>query len=113
MRAKWLALLNLPKSARLADIKAQYRLLAKAHHPDVNAEPHSAEQFRLITEAYHALTAAVTRRAPAEEATNTTRVPEGPAMQARWNVRRKWQASEYPAWFTPPGDGDRNGDGKG
>ena len=51
-----LAVLNLEGEATLQEIKKQYKLLVKKHHPDVNRENKQAEEhFKRITEAYQFL----------------------------------------------------------
>ncbi len=51
------AILSITPGASLADIKKAYRRLARKHHPDKNpGDPHAAERFREITEAYDILT---------------------------------------------------------
>jgi curved DNA-binding protein CbpA len=45
-------ILGLPEDASEETIKAVYRQLARAFHPDVNAEPSAVEHFREITDAY-------------------------------------------------------------
>lgn len=47
--------LGIPKGATDAEIKKAFRNLARKHHPDVNKEKGSAEKFKEINEAYHAL----------------------------------------------------------
>ena len=37
------------------DIKSAYRLLAKKWHPDINKEPHAAEEFKKVQKAYDIL----------------------------------------------------------
>ena len=96
MRRRLLALLDLPASADAAAVKARYRALAKAHHPDVN--PGSAEHFASITAAYQQLLA---NRGEDASERDARAADHDPAMQARWNIRRKVQPGEYPAWFKP------------
>lgn len=51
-----LAVLNLEGEVTLQDIKKQYKLLVKKHHPDVNPGDKRAEdRFKRITKAYHEL----------------------------------------------------------
>lgn len=53
---KALAVLNLEGEVTLQDIKKQYKLLVKKHHPDVNRGDKKAEErFKRITEAYQDL----------------------------------------------------------
>lgn len=48
-----LAVLDLEHPVDMADIKKQYRVLAKKHHPDVNrGDTKAADTFRRLTEAY-------------------------------------------------------------
>ena len=94
-RTSHLALLGLSMSADTVAIKARYRELAKLHHPDINANA-DANEFLDITNAYHALL-----KEPSE-ATGPVGGGQGPAMDARWNIKRRHSATEYPAWFTPP-----------
>jgi molecular chaperone DnaJ len=48
--------LGVPESATQADIKKAYRKLAKQYHPDANAnDPHAAERFKEVGEAYAVL----------------------------------------------------------
>ena len=101
-RARWLRLLKLDAHADVAAIKRRYRELAKTAHPDV-VGPSGAARFNELTEAYQYL---LSSKDDVEEARQT----EGPAMAARWNIRRKHQASEYPAWFKPE-DATGKGDG--
>lgn len=52
---KALAVLNLEGEVSLQEIKKQYKLLVKKHHPDVNRKEQAEEQFKRITEAYQDL----------------------------------------------------------
>lgn len=62
-RAEALAVLELPESATLADIKARYKQLAKMHHPDANGGDKDAEErLKSINQAYSLLKM---QRAPA------------------------------------------------
>ena len=48
------AVLGVSPTAEQADIKKQYRRLAKQHHPDANKnDPKAAERFKEISEAYN------------------------------------------------------------
>ncbi|GMI30600.1 hypothetical protein TeGR_g2135 [Tetraparma gracilis] len=46
------ALLQLPPSATISDVKSQFRALAKEHHPDLVGPGHEAEMAALLS-AYH------------------------------------------------------------
>lgn len=50
-----LAVLDLEGEVTLQDIKKQYKLLVKKHHPDVNKGEMAEERFKRITEAYRDL----------------------------------------------------------
>ena len=107
-RSHWLRLLRLDASADRSAIKRAYFELVKTTHPDVAGSSSGAE-FARITEAYQALMAA-SRDATAEDGDETptaSAAREGPAMRARWNIRRKFKPSEFPAWFQPD-DGGKN-----
>lgn len=51
------SILGIRSTANVAEIKAAYKKLAKAYHPDKNPDHADAEEkFKLINEAYHTLT---------------------------------------------------------
>ncbi|MCX7809241.1 MAG: DnaJ domain-containing protein, partial [Deltaproteobacteria bacterium] len=57
-------LLGVPKTATQEEIKAAYRKLAKAYHPDLNRnDPTAEERFKEISEAYSVLSGPEKRRA--------------------------------------------------
>ena len=96
MREAALRTLRLSRGADDAAVRAAYRRLAKEYHPDVSGG--SGEAFKRISEAAEFLlgdgSAAAARDTRAAETV-------GPAIRARWNIRRRHQPSEYPAWFKP------------
>ena len=48
--------LGVSRSATDADIRTQYRKLARKFHPDVNSDDtDAAEKFKTVNEAYHCL----------------------------------------------------------
>ena len=47
--------LMIDRAADLGEIKAAYRRLAKAYHPDTNPSPDAPAWFREVTEAYDVL----------------------------------------------------------
>lgn len=49
-------ILGLPRTASQEEIKQAYRMYSKKYHPDINPDPNAAAMFRLINEAYSALT---------------------------------------------------------
>lgn len=53
--------LELPRSATPAEIKAAYRRLAMQWHPDRNKQPCAAARFREINDAYHMLSNPILR----------------------------------------------------
>jgi hypothetical protein len=96
MRADWLATLGLGPSADESAIKEAYRKMALRYHPDVNASAEAATLFRAASDAYQQLLengGSESRQADS---------PHGPAMEARWNIKRRHRPAEYPAWFKPP-----------
>ncbi|AGW13943.1 J domain-containing protein [Megalodesulfovibrio gigas] len=78
-RAEGYRLLRLPDGASLEEVKAAYRKLAFALHPDLNpGNPHAARQFQRLNEAYVLLKqyleqdeAAAKRKAPPWEKPST------------------------------------------
>lgn len=96
MREDWLATLGLGPSADEGAVKEAYRKMALRYHPDVNASAEATSLFRAATEAYQQLLengGVEHRRADSSH---------GPAMEARWNIKRRHRPAEYPAWFKPP-----------
>jgi curved DNA-binding protein len=57
------AILGLPRSASLDDIKKAYRKLARTYHPDVSKEPDAEARFKEAAEAYSTLKDASKRAA--------------------------------------------------
>src|SRR5256714_9579222 len=47
--------LGVARTATEKDLKSAYRRLARQNHPDVNKDPKATERFKLINEAYEAL----------------------------------------------------------
>jgi curved DNA-binding protein len=54
--------LGLPRDADADEIQRAYRKLARAYHPDVNADPAAENRFKEISEAYDVLSDPETRR---------------------------------------------------
>ncbi|RLE45508.1 J domain-containing protein [Candidatus Woesearchaeota archaeon] len=61
MDEDYFEILNLNKSATIADVKIAYRKMAKRYHPDHNPHPEAREIFRLIDKAYKTLSDPVKR----------------------------------------------------
>ena len=96
MREAALRTLRLSRGADDAAVRAAYLRLAKEYHPDVSTEHTGGEAFKRISEAAEFLLSG-------GSAARDMRAAEtvGPAIRARWNIRRRHQPSEYPAWFKP------------
>ena len=108
-RTRLLAILSLPATADEVAVKMRFRELAKMHHPDVNPGcSESAARFLKITDAYQRLVDEDLGHADDADVAAAQQQRQDPAMQARWNIRRKVKPAEYPAWFTPP---PKEGDG--
>jgi molecular chaperone DnaJ len=54
--------LGVPATADRVEIRAAFRRLARAHHPDVSAVPDAEERFREVVEAYRTLSRPTARR---------------------------------------------------
>ena len=104
-------LLGLTPGADGTAIKDAYRRLAKELHLDVSQDPSAPDRFREVTDAYEVLMDALDGGG-SEGTPPHVDETQGPAMRARWNIRRKHTPSEYPAWFKPPssepGTGERS-----
>lgn len=86
--------LGLNLGASLAEVKANYRRLARRYHPDVNPEDRQAqEKFIAVTEAYKLLVAVAPRETqlPQQEKVTTPAKPEPVARpkQTKVKVSRK------------------------
>ncbi len=55
-------ILGVPRNASQDEIQRAYRKLARASHPDVNADPAAEERFKDVSEAYSVLSDPQTRR---------------------------------------------------
>ena len=92
--------LGLNSGASLAEVKANYRKLARRYHPDVNPEDGQAkEKFIAVTEAYKLLVAVAPRETkPARQATpppkKPTREPPAQAKQTRVKVATRQKPIE-------------------
>jgi len=108
MREAALRALGLSPGADEAAVRAAYRRLAKECHPDVSVDHANGEAFKMISDAHEVLlgegSVAAARGAHETETA-------GPAIRARWNIRRRHQPSEYPAWFKPSKPEPKNGAG--
>ena len=97
VREAALRTLRLSRGADDAAVRAAYLRLAKEYHPDVSTEHTGGEAFKRISEAAEFLLGEGSAAARDTRAAETV----GPAIRARWNIRRRHQPSEYPAWFKP------------
>lgn len=83
--------LGLNSGASLAEVKANYRKLARQYHPDVNpSDGQAREKFIAVTEAYKLLVAVAPRETqPARQPTPppTTSTPEPPAQAKQTRVK--------------------------
>src|SRR5258706_12872690 len=55
-------ILGVPRNAGQEDIQRAYRKLARAYHPDLNADAPAEDRFKDIAEAYSVLSDPATRR---------------------------------------------------
>ena len=97
-RRAWLAILGLSPSADLQAVKDAYRKLVLKHHPDVTGGGES-ETLRSIVQAYEGLTSSSVDSSTDDERGVAARHEDDPAVQARWNVRRRMRPREFPDWF--------------
>ena len=91
------AILGLPKTATLAEVKAAFRRLAREHHPDANAQDLDAERrFKRIARAYEAL-GHPSRRGSTTSAERTMyRI-----LAANAEVRERRDQLRHPAYARP------------
>ena len=108
LRDAALRTLRLSRGADDAAVRAAYLRLAKEYHPDVSTEHTGGEAFKRISEAAEFLLGEG-NAAAARDAREAETV--GPAIRARWNIRRRHQPSEYPAWFKPSKPEPKDGAG--
>lgn len=100
-------LLGVSPQASPAEVKAAYRRLAKTLHPDAGG---SSALFRLVTEAYDALSDPIRRqRYDSERATSGT---SAPAAQPTWS-RAASTRSGTPGDAATDGSGERSRSGAG
>jgi curved DNA-binding protein len=70
-------ILGVPRTASQDEIQRAYRKLARAYHPDINADPGAEERFKDISEAYDVLSDPQTRRRYDAFGRDFRQVPEG------------------------------------
>ncbi len=63
--AKWYAILGVPKTATMEEVKQAYRRLALRYHPDVNKSKDAETRMKEINEAYEKLETALEKPARA------------------------------------------------
>ena len=78
MKLDLYGVLEVEPGASQRQIRSAYRRLARAYHPDRNADPDAAERFKAAAEAYAVLSDAGRRQA--YDRTGETR-PPAPARQ--------------------------------
>ena len=96
------ATLGLDSSATTEQVKANYRELAKKHHPDVNPnDPGAGERFKKITAAYSQALLQSSKRERfgaaqrSRDGVRGARVkPAEPVHPSRYNVR-EWESAHY------------------
>jgi curved DNA-binding protein len=66
--------LGVDRDASPREIQAAYRRLARSYHPDVNADPSAQQRFREASEAYTALSAALSEQQTGRPAGRPVRV---------------------------------------
>jgi hypothetical protein len=83
------AILGVPPTASLEEIRLAYRRQARAYHPDLSTDPHAEERFKEINEAYGVLANSEKRQAydyftaDAPETSPATEEPEPAAAPAQ------------------------------
>lgn len=80
------AVLGVVASATTAEIRAAYRRLARAHHPDANPDPAAEREFKRIARAYEVLHDPQARRAYDERFTRGRFADPGGAGRATFAV---------------------------
>jgi curved DNA-binding protein len=70
-------ILGVPRTAGQDEIQRAYRKLARANHPDINADPGAEERFKEVSEAYDVLSDPQTRRRYDAFGRDFRQVPEG------------------------------------
>jgi DnaJ-class molecular chaperone len=80
------AVLGVPASATMAEIRTAYRRLARANHPDRNPEPAAEREFKRIARAYEVLHDPRARRAYDERFTRGRFAGPGGGGQATFAV---------------------------
>ncbi|MCD6286284.1 MAG: DnaJ domain-containing protein [Anaerolineae bacterium] len=83
------AILGVPSTASLEEIRLAYRRQARAYHPDLSTDPHAEERFKEINEAYDVLANSEKRQAydyftgDAPETTFATEEPQPASAPAQ------------------------------
>ncbi len=80
-------ILGVTQKTSKADIKKQYRELAKKYHPDTNSGSKQAEdKFKIISEAYETLSNAKKRKDYDRQRSYQKKAPHRPKGQPGWNA---------------------------
>lgn len=94
--------LGISRTATANEIKSAYRRLARQYHPDVNADPSSAQKFAQINEAYHILIDADRRRSydrtgrtPSSSVRHASTVAARAARRAYYQARADQVVNEW------------------
>ena len=80
-------ILGVPRTASQDEIQRAYRKLARAYHPDINADPGAEERFKEVSEAYDVLSDPQARRRYDAFGRDFRQVPEGTDPDA-WTRQR-------------------------